>query len=453
MKLRNPRFHTRLPAAIVWVALLAVGFAPTAHPEGHTPATRAGESTPDRVVIRAGHLIDPATGSVKRNQSILIEDQRVVETSRAIELSEGTREIDLSGWFVLPGLFDAHTHLCSRMSARWHVESFLVHSLAIPTGRRAIIGAVHAREMLDADFTTVRDLGNAGLYADMDVRRAIRDGLIVGPTVVPAGRIIAPFGGQFRWQVRKEVLEDPEYLFADSRDELRKAIRENVYYGADVIKIVVDGQPYAYSTDEIRFIVAQAQEAGVRVAAHCQTQEGARRAAAAGVASIEHGWVLEEAEFELMQRNNVALVPTDASAQMLKLYGWSDEDAERIHQKRVDRLRRAFGAGVRIVFGSDVVTSAKGRSRGELSMGYIDTYVEAGMPTLKILKTMTVHAAELLGVEETRGRIRAGFAADVIATRKNPLEDIQALKRVGFVMKDGHVIKHVEPYSADRTEQ
>lgn len=430
------------------VALFTLGLAASVQSE--EPPLQVAVGAPERILIRAGHLIDPATGDVERNQSILIEGGRVVDTGGSIELSEGIREIDLSGWFVLPGLFDAHTHLCSRMSARWHVESFLVHSLAIPTGRRAIIGAVHAREMLEAGFTTVRDLGNAGLYADMDVRRAIRDGLIVGPTVVPAGRIIAPFGGQFDWQVRKEVLEDPEYLFADSRDELQKGIRENVYYGADVIKIVVDAQPYAYTTEEIEFVVAQAREAGVRVAAHCQTQEGARRAAAAGVASVEHGWILEEAEFELMRKNNVVLVPTDAPTEVLRLYGWSEDDAERIHLRRVDRLRRAFAAGVRIVFGSDVMTYADGRSRGEISMGFIDGYAEAGLPNLEILKTMTIHAAELLGVEDTRGKIRAGFSADVIATRANPLEDIQALKNVRFVMKDGQVIVDAGPSSASR---
>lgn len=430
------------------VALFTLGLAASVQSE--EPPLQVAVGAPERILIRAGHLIDPATGDVERNQSILIEGGRVVDTGGSIELSEGIREIDLSGWFVLPGLFDAHTHLCSRMSARWHVESFLVHSLAIPTGRRAIIGAVHAREMLEAGFTTVRDLGNAGLYADMDVRRAIRDGLIVGPTVVPAGRIIAPFGGQFDWQVRKEVLEDPEYLFADSRDELQKGIRENVYYGADVIKIVVDAQPYAYTTEEIEFVVAQAREAGVRVAAHCQTQEGARRAAAAGVASVEHGWILEEAEFELMRKNNVVLVPTDAPTEVVRLYGWSEDDAERIHLRRVDRLRRAFAAGVRIVFGSDVMTYADGRSRGEISMGFIDGYAEAGLPNLEILKTMTIHAAELLGVEDTRGKIRAGFSADVIATRANPLEDIQALKNVRFVMKDGQVVVDAGPSSASR---
>lgn len=427
------------------LALVLVTLAPSLQSEEPT-AVQAAAAAPERILIRAGHLIDPATGEVTRNQSILIEGQRIVDTNASPQLPADTRQIDLTGWFVLPGLLDAHTHLCSRMSARWHVESFLVHSLAIPTGRRAIIGAVHAREMLEAGFTTVRDLGNAGLYADMDVRRSIADALILGPTIMAAGRIIAPFGGQFDWNVRKEVLDDPEYRFADSRDELQKAIRENVYYGADVIKIVVDAQPYAYSTEDIQFIVAQAQEAGVLVAAHCQTKEGARRAATAGVASIEHGWVLEEEEFELMRRNNVALVPTDASVEMLRLYGWSDEDAKRIHQKRADRLRRAFEAGVRMVFGSDVMTYSNDRSRGELSMEYIDSYVDAGLPPLEILKSMTVNAAELLGVQEARGRIHAGLAADLIATPTNPLENIEALKRVGFVMKDGRVIMGVEPH-------
>ena len=178
------------------------------------------------------------------------------------------------------------------------------------------------------------------------------------------------------------------------------------------------------------------------VAAHCQTSEGARRAAAAGVASIEHGWTLDDETLALMRENGVVLVPTDATVEVLALYGWSAADAERIHQRRVARLRRAHEAGIRIVFGTDVMTYDADRDRGELAIDFIDGYAESGMSTLEIVRSMTVHAAALVGLEETHGRIRTGFAADLIATTDNPLTDLETLKRVMFVMKGGVIVKH-----------
>ena len=171
-------------------------------------------------------------------------------------------------------------------------------------GWRAIQGAQHAREMLESGFTTVRDVGNAGDYLDADLEKAIRFGIVPGPTMVFAGRIIAPFGGQF-WNTPTDgrLLDNPEYRFADSRDEMRKAVRENVYWGARVIKIVVDGQKYTYSADDIRFMVEEAARAGVKVAAHVQTEKGARAAIEAGVASIEHGWVLTDEDLALARKN------------------------------------------------------------------------------------------------------------------------------------------------------
>jgi len=392
------------------------------------------------LVIRAGHLVDPESESSQTGQSILIRGGKIEAIGVDVEVPKGATVLDYSKSWVLPGLFDAHTHLCAEMSARWHVEEFLVYSLAEQAPFRAIRGVVNAREMLEAGFTSVRDMGNAGDYADTQLVRAIDTHLIPGPSVIAAGRIIAPFGGQFRWRTRPDVLNDPEYYFADSKDEMRKAVRENVYYGARVIKVAVDSQPYGYSVDDLRFIVEEARNAGVRVAAHCQTQQGARRAAEAGVASIEHGWTLDDSDFELIRRNGVILVTTDFPVHVLEATLLDKTAAVKFHKKLVDRLHRAYAAGVEIAFGSDVMTAVPHQTRGTASLSYLSSFVEAGIPARQILRSLTTIPARLLGVEKQRGRLAVGMAADLIAVGGDPQNDTMTLSAVQLVVKDGRVV-------------
>jgi imidazolonepropionase-like amidohydrolase len=410
------------------------------------PTVRA--RAPEVLVIRAGHLVNPETGSALAGQTLVIRAGRIDAIGADLPVPAGATVVDMSRSWVLPGLFDAHTHLCSEMSARWHVEEFLVYSLAEPTAFRAIRGVTNARQMLDAGFTTVRDLGNAGEYADLALVRAIETGLVLGPTVIAAGRIIAPFGGQFRWKTRRDVLDDPEYYFADSRDEMRRAIRENVYYGAKVIKVVSDAQPYAYSVEDLRFIVEEAKNAGRRVAAHCQTQEGARRAALAGVASIEHGWTLDDSDFQVMKKNGVVLVSTDFPVAVLEQSLLDKQRATRFHEKLVDRLRRAHAAGVEIAFGTDVMTAIPNHTRGTASLSYLVSFLEAGIPAPQILRSMTTIPARLLGVEQERGKLEPGKIADLIAVPADPLRDIQTLAHVELVIKDGQIVKQIDGSSA-----
>jgi imidazolonepropionase-like amidohydrolase len=302
-------------------------------------------------------------------------------------------------------------------------------------------GVVNARGMLEAGFTTVRDVGNAGNYIDTDLRRAIEQGLVQGPTVVNAGRIIAPFGGQYHLSPERRALGPPEYFFADTRDEIRKAVRENAHFGARVIKIVVDDQPYIYSVEDIKFIVEEARRAGLRVAAHCMTEQGARNAAEAGVASIEHGFRMSDEALALAKKNNVVLVGTDFPAKAAEYLGLSPDEAKWFHGVFLDRLKRAYKVGVTMAYGTDTFAAVPGETRGTLAISYIDSFVEAGIPPADILRIMTTNAARLLGVDKQRGAIRDGLAADIIATPDNPLEQIQTLKRVAFVMKNGAVIK------------
>ena len=387
---------------------------------------------PRLVAIKAGKLLDPETGKTAVNQIILVEGKRIKEIGGNVAIPAEAKVVDLSNATVFPGLFDAHTHLCMTVIPNRDHGDYFFTTLLDPTGYRAIEGVANGMAMLQSGFTTVRDIGNAGNYADTDLRMAIEDGWVQGPTVVNAGIIIAPYGGQFHLQPEKKDLATPEYLFADSRDEMRKAIRQNLHFGAKFIKIVVDDQQYIYSADDIRFMVAEAHAAGVKLAAHCWTHAGARNAAEAGVDSIEHGFQMTDEDLQLAKKNGVTLVGTEFTEKL-------SNAAE--HKIWVDRLRRAYKIGINMAFGTDVDVAMPGETRGTLAIDYIQSWTEAGVPATDTLRAMTVNAARLLGVDKERGFLKPGMAADIIATPENPTENIQTLKKVSFVMKDGAIIK------------
>ncbi|MCH8961239.1 MAG: amidohydrolase family protein [Bacteroidetes bacterium] len=395
------------------------------------------------IALKAGRLVDPATGTASSNQIILIEDGIIQAVGADVSIPAGATVIDLAGQTVMPGLFDAHTHLCLNVKHERDAGNFFFTTLLDPTGYRAIQGVANARAMLESGFTTIRDIGNAANYADTDLRRAIEEGLVPGPTMQNSGRIIAPYGGQFQLQQDKRGLGNPEYLYADTRDELKKAIRENIHFGATVIKIVVDDQPYIYSPEDIRFMVEEAEKAGVKVAAHCWTEQGARNAIAAGVASIEHGPDMPDDVLRLAKEKGIYLVGTELTEMPLYEPGdLTDQEVRDLHEQFIDRLRRAYRLDVPMAFGSDVVFVTDGYTRGTATLTYLENFRKAGVPAPYALKMMTTNAADLMGLSDERGAIRPGLAADLIAMPANPLDDLRALHDVSFVMKDGVVFRH-----------
>jgi imidazolonepropionase-like amidohydrolase len=409
----------------------------------YTAFSARAQQAPDSALtaIRAGRLIDPATGVVSRNQVILIRGKKIAAVGPNVAIPQGTPVVDLSRASVLPGLFDSHTHLCMTVRLRRDAANYYYTTLNDPESARAVDGVVNARDMLNAGFTTVRDVGNEGDYACTPVRRAIEQGRIPGPTLLNAGRIIAPYGGQFLLQPHKrEHLAVPEYYFADTRDELLKAVRENAHYGARVIKLVVDDQPYIYSVDDIRFVIAEARKMNLKVAAHVWTRVGAHNAVEAGVASLEHLNGISDEDLALAKKNGVVAVFTPFPEWVLREFRDSARAKEE-YAEEIDRLRAGARLGVTIAFGTDAIHELPGYDRGTQAITWVDSYKAAGLSPRAVLQAMTINAARLLGVDGERGTIRPGLAADIIATPGDPSEDVAALKQVNFVMKDGRVVK------------
>lgn len=391
--------------------------------------------------IKAGKVVDPATGIVTTDQIILIEGADIKAVGSNVQIPAGAKVIDLSKQTVMPGMMDAHTHLCMNTQHKRDGGRYYFTTLLDSNARRAIQGAVNAKSMLEYGFTAVRDVGNEGNYACVEVRRSINEGLIDGPLFITAGRIIAPYGGQFQLQPDKQNLAEPEYFFADTRDEIKKAIRQNIHYGATVIKLVIDDQRYIYSVDDIKFAIEEAHAAGVKLAAHAWTAQGALNAAKAGVDSIEHAVAITDEALAIAKQNNVAIVPipfTEIDAVLSGTPGGNKQTNERLF---IDPVQRAHKAGVTLVWGPDVIFNTPEWPRGKLSIDGVDEWKRTGIPNLTILQALTTNPAKVLGIDKTRGSIKPGMRADIIAIRDNPLEKIETVKDVVFVMRNGKVYK------------
>ena len=395
------------------------------------------------VAIRAGNVIDPAHGTVARDQVILVENGKIKSVGAGTAIPAGAEIIDLSHEWVTPGLIDAHTHMTlTEIAGDAPFESFYLNQSST---LRGLHGLHNAMQVLQAGFTTLRDVGNSAEWAMSDVSRAIESGWFLGPTIIDSGKIIAPFGGQsHNIPPRQGPFWQFEYIDADGPAEIRKAVRTNIYYGAGVIKLVADNNPYHYSVEEFRAAVDEAHRAGVPVAVHVYAGDALENAIEAGVDSIEHGFDLTDAQMKRMKDKGIFLVGTDFPRAHLDIVGTSGgilPEPAVLAPKIIDRLKRAHRIGVRMAFGSDTVIDMPGRTRADLMFDYLAVWRAAGVPPADILRAMTTDAADLLRVNKVRGNISEGLSADIVATPANPLDDIESLRKIDFVMKDGKIVR------------
>lgn len=406
------------------------------------------ESPPPAVVfVKAGRLLDVRKGAYIENAAILIEGDRIKEVGPADQvhahLPQGARIIDLGKAVVLPGLIDCHTHLMARFDST--PDGYLLGLATKSQATRALEGAADARITLHAGFTTVRDVENEGsLYADVALRDAINEGLVEGPRMQVATRAIAAVGQYNPFGVSPDLTDFPTGAqMVSGVEEARRAVREQIGHGADLIKVYADWVHPTLTVDEMRVIVEEAHKAGLKVAAHATTPDGIKNAIHAGVDSIEHGHGADREALEMMKEKGVFLVPTvgvvDASMERRK-----NEPITPERKKRRDaflegirqEIQIAMSLNVKMASGFDAGSAAlQGKNAKELA-----SLVQRGLPPLDAIRAATIHAAELLSWEDKVGAVEPGKYADLIAVDADPLTDIRILQQVKFVMKGGEIV-------------
>jgi imidazolonepropionase-like amidohydrolase len=388
--------------------------------------------------IRAGRLLDPEAGTVSANQVILVENGKFTAIGATVAIPRDATVIDLSDLTVMPGLVDTHNHLAITYKEEPESNVYYFTYVMDPTPLRAIQAASNGMQMLNAGFTIVRDMGNAGNYADAALRIAIEQGWLPGPTIINSGIIIGGMGGQF-WPTPEMATEHnivyPEYLDADTPDEIVKAVRQNALFGAKVIKICVDCKPWGYTVDEIKLFIAEAAKIGFKVEGHVQTVDGARRAVEAGIWSIAHDIGLNDEMHKGMAAKGIFRAGTETPITL------SGHTTPQRYERTVAGLRNAWENKVPITFSTDADYYVPGKTRGEVAIEFIETWKAARIPNADILRAMTITGYRASQTEKTRGPIAVGMIADLIAVRGNPLENIDALRDVRFVLKDGMVFK------------
>src|SRR5262245_31097753 len=416
----------------------------------------AGAAQQPRIyVLKAARLFDSAAGVMIQPGQVTVADGKVQSVGGSA-VPAGATIIDLKDATLLPGFIDAHTHLTYDFDPDYVGDQLRSMQKTIP--ERAIRAAANARKTLMAGFTTVRDVGSSE-FVDIGLRDAINGGVTPGPRMLVAVRSLGSTGGHcdagagFRYGVLNHET-GPKDGVINSADDARYAVRFNIKYGADVIKTCASGGVLSPTDDvdvpqltqlELNAVVEEAHMLRRKTAAHAHGAEAAKRAIRAGIDSIEHGTFLDDEALKMMHDRGVFLVPTLTTRIGLEQSTFPPRvraKADAAVKQQDNMVRRAIALGVRIAFGTDAAVFPHGRNAEEFALLASD-----GMTPAQSLQAGTTAAAELLGLADKVGALKAGLLADVVAVRGNPVADIKAAKDVIFVMKDGVVYRNDQnPY-------
>ena len=401
----------------------------------------------ETTVITADRMIDVANGKVVKQAAVIVTDNIITASGRLKDLTvpnEATR-IDLGNATLMPGLMDMHVHLTSDATRHGYKR------LEVSLPRAAIIGVKHAKATLDAGFTTVRNVGAPG-FADVALRDAINAGDVVGPRMFVAGPSLGVTGGHCDSNLLPYEYDNYSEGVADGPWEVRKKVRRNIKYGATVIKFCATGGVLSkgtkvgaqqYTFEEMKALIDEAHLRGLTVATHAHGTNGIKAAIKASVDSVEHVSLLDDEAIDLAKKNgtyfSMDIYVTEYILGEGEKAGILEEslNKERIVGKtQRENFEKAVKAGVNMVFGSDAGVYPHGDNPKQFAR-----MVKFGMPPIQAIQAATINPARLLKQEATLGSLEKGKLADIVAVPGNPLDDMSLMEKVGFVMKDGQIVK------------
>ncbi len=401
----------------------------------------------ETTVITADRMIDVANGKVVKQAAVIVNDNIITASGRLKDLTvpnEATR-IDLGNATLMPGLMDMHVHLTSDATRHGYKR------LEVSLPRAAITGVKHAKATLDAGFTTVRNVGAPG-FADVALRDAINAGDVVGPRMFVAGPSLGVTGGHCDSNLLPYEYDNYSEGVADGPWEVRKKVRRNIKYGATVIKFCATGGVLSkgtkvgaqqYTFEEMKALIDEAHLRGLTVATHAHGTNGIKAAIKAGVDSVEHVSLLDDEAIDLAKKNgtyfSMDIYVTEYILGEGEKAGILEEslNKERIVGKtQRENFEKAVKAGVNMVFGSDAGVYPHGDNPKQFAR-----MVKFGMTPIQAIQAATINPARLLKHEATLGSLEKGKLADIVAVPGNPLDDMSLMEKVGFVMKDGQIVK------------
>jgi imidazolonepropionase-like amidohydrolase len=407
--------------------------------------------------IVGGTVFDAIHGEVIRNGVVRIEDDRITAVGPASAMSTGGRDVqvlDATGQFVMPGMMDCHVHLLSSGA-----PDYAARALKELLPYTVIRGAVNAKTLLDAGYTTVRDVGAAG-YGNIALRQAIADGLVPGPRVYAAGHSLSVPGGHGDSYYRPEVSVQRDGLI-NGPEEARRAVRELIKMRADVIKLLVTGGVMTdgsdvgilqWAPDELQAAIGQAHQLGLRVAGHCHGAAGVKEAVRAGLDTVEHGTLLDDEAIALMHQHGTYYVPTLVAPFHICAGGtdsgipaYAVEKSHLVMERHKESVRQAHEAGVKIAMGTDCGTPLNVAGKNALEL---ELLTQNGLSTAEALMATTRVAAQAIGIDDRAGTLEVGKWADVILVQGDPLADIRVLQQaehISCVIKAGRVVKGAAP--------
>jgi len=402
-------------------------------------------------LLHVGNLLDTSNGEISKAVTIRIFENKITEVTKGYATPKKNDEVvNLKQSYVLPGFMDMHVHLAQEYLPKAERQS------KIEPEFRVLFAANAASKTLMAGFTSVRNLGDGGMET-ISLREAIKQGLAIGPRIFTSGKTIATTGGHGDptngMSKDRYVPPTPQEGVIDSPQDAIKAVRQRYKDGTDGIKITAtggvlsvakSGENPQFTDEELRAIVTTANDYGLWTAAHAHGKEGMKRAVLAGINSIEHGTYMDQEVMDLMKAKGTYYVPTimagDWVAEKAKIPNFFPTlvkpKAEKIGPQIQSTFSQAYKAGVKIAFGTDSGVSAHGDNWQEFIL-----MTNAGMSNKDALRSATIESAKLLRMEEMLGQIKPGMLADIIAVKKNPIEDISSVENVSFVMKDGVIYK------------